>query len=63
MENAYRVKFFFFLPPHFSNPIPSLLSILLNSIPPHPQLHPKPLPYTLGRKQQQMCKISSTNVM
>ena len=61
MENAYWVKFcFLLLPPHVSDHIPSLLSLVLNSTPPHP--HPKPLPYSLGRKQQQVCKISSTDV-
>lgn len=63
MENAYRVKFFFLLlPPHLSNHIPRLLSLVLSSTPLHPHPHPEPPPYSLGRRQQQICKISGTNV-
>lgn len=41
MENAYWVKFFFLLLlPHFSNHIPSVLPLLLNSTPPHPPSTP-----------------------
>ena len=45
MENAYRLKFFFLLlPPHLSNHIPRLLSLVLSSTPLHPNPHPEKPP-------------------